>query len=166
MWGEFSKILTNSKNVMTGKGSLSVDAKLHRFHISHLLTSPLQRLKSLSLSDIHISSYMWGSVYIGETGRSIEIPFQDYQRCLKTSLPTHSKSQHNNGHIILFDDTSVLVGISREFYHLSQWGIPTCKLENIRQPQLSYWTTNKWHPRISVIRCNLDSCNFTWSSSI
>lgn len=79
--------------------------------MSQLLPNPKDKLNPLSSKGVYSIPCSCGAVYIGETGRSIKTRLCEHQRYLRTGLLAKSaiaEHQHETGHQILFDSTSVV----------------------------------------------------------
>ena len=117
--------------------------------IGHLLPSPKDKLNPLSSKGVYTIPCSCGAQYIGETGRSIKTRISEHRRCLQTGLLSHSavaEHQHNTGHQILFDNSSLIAQSPYYYTRKIRESVEIAKRPHNLNRDTGFPLSSVWHP--------------------
>jgi len=123
--------------------------------ISEFLPSPKDQVQALLSKGVYKVPCSCGSVYIGETGRSVKTRISEHSRCVRLrSFSSSAIAEHhqNTGHKILFEESSVLAKTSHYYHRKIREAIEIFKNPNNFNRGDGYTLTNIWKPVVSVIQ--------------
>jgi len=121
--------------------------------ISQILPSAKDARHALSCKGIYKIPCDCGSVYIGETGRSIQTRIKEHQRYVKTRSSAHSAlAEHflDTGHKICFDQTSVVSKSQHYFPRKIREAIEIKKHPQNLNRDDGYQLSSIWKPVLSA----------------